>query len=353
MKNKNARFFRSALAFLALLTLILIPLSRLLARKSLAPPWNTTTKISGFYNEERDQFEVMFFGSSHSYAAFSPLELWEETGVKSYVFATQQQPLWATYTYIKEALKTQSPSLVVVECRMAFGDQEYYIEGNGGKDIGVTYSYMDDIPLSWNKVELAMQSAPDLENRLGMLFNFMMYHDRWNDLHRQDFTFRRDQARDPYKGYVMLSPQEEPRPRPEIETVAGRTPLLEKNRYWLEEIVRLCREEGVALWLVKTPSNLEPEEKALLNTVEDFAAENGVPFRDFNEDYAEMGLSEDMFHDEHHLDVFGASRFTRYFARALEEGWPELRTDWKDPAWEADMAVYQEEMESYQPGEAE
>ena len=346
MKNKNARFFCSALAFLALLTLILIPLSRLLARKSLALPWNTTTKISGFYNEERDQFEVMFFGSSHAYAAFSPLELWEETGVKSYVFATQQQPLWATYTYIKEALKTQSPSLVVVECRMAFGDQEYY-------DKGVNFSYMDDIPLSWNKAELALRSVPDTEGRLALLFNFMMYHDRWNDLHRQDFTFRRDEARDPYKGYVLLPPREETYPRPEIEAVTGRVPLLEKNRHWLEEIVRLCREEGVALWLVKTPSNLELEEKALLNTVEDFAAEKGVPFRDFNEDYAEMGLSEDMFHDEHHLDVFGASRFTRFFARALEERWPELRTDWKDPAWEADMAVYQEELESYYPGGTE
>ena len=161
MKHKKLRFFCSALAFLALLTLILIPLSRLLARKSLALPWNTTTKISGFYNEEQNQFEVMFFGSSHAYAAFSPLELWEETGVKSYVFATQQQPLWATYTYIKEALKTQSPSLVVVECRMAFGDQEYYNE----KDtFPVTFSYMDDLPLTWNKVELAMESAPDWEN---------------------------------------------------------------------------------------------------------------------------------------------------------------------------------------------
>ena len=343
MKHKNLRFFCSALVFLALLTLILIPLSRLLARKSLALPWNTTTKISGFYNEEQEQFEVMFFGSSHAYAAFSPLELWEETGVKSYVFATQQQPLWATYTYIKEALKTQSPSLVVVECRMAFGDQEYY-------DEGVNFSYMDDIPLSWNKAALALRSVPDTEGRLALLFNFMMYHDRWNDLHRQDFTFRRSQARDPYKGYVMLPPKEESWPRPDVEAVAGRTPLLEKNRYWLEEIVRLCREEGAALWLVKTPSNLEPEEKALLNSVEDAAARLGVPFHDFNEDYAAIGLSEDMFHDEHHLDAFGASRFTRFFARALTEGWPGLRADWEDPSWTADMAGYQEELESYRSG---
>ena len=178
------KFFVKTVAFLALLALILVPVQRVMARKSLSGAWDMTNKVAGFYNEAEDQFEVMFFGPSHAYAAFSPLVIWEETGIKSYVFATQQQPLWATCTYIKEALKHQSPALIVVEVRMAWGEKEYYIEGNEGKDIGITYSYMDDLPLSWNKVELAMESAPDWENRLGTLFNFMMYHDRWNDLHR-------------------------------------------------------------------------------------------------------------------------------------------------------------------------
>ena len=288
----------------------------------------------------------MFFGPSHAYAAFSPLVLWEETGVKSYVFSTQQQPIWATYTYIKEALKKQSPSLIVLECRMAWGDKDYYIEGNDGKDIGVTYSYMDDLPLSWNKVELAMESAPDWENRFGMLFSFMMYHGRWNELHRSDFTFRRSQARDPYKGFVMLEPQETPRPRPAIETVTRADPLLEKNQYWLEEIIKLCQEEGVALWLVKSPSNLELEEKALLNTVEATAERHGVPFHDFNEDYAAIGLNEDMFYDEHHLDALGASRFTRYFAGILTQRCPSLKTDRNDPDWAADLEAYHRALEA-------
>ena len=145
MKEK-IRFLSSGLVFLVLLGLILAPLQQVLARKSLAAPWDMTNKVGGFYNEEEDQFQVMFFGPSHAYAAFSPLELWEETGIKSYVFATQQQPLWATYTYIKEALKTQSPSLIVVECHMLLDDQEYYADP-------VTYSYSDEIPLSRNKVE--------------------------------------------------------------------------------------------------------------------------------------------------------------------------------------------------------
>ncbi len=337
------KFFCKTVVFLLLLALILVPVRRVMARKSLSGTWDMTNKVAGFYNEEEDQFEVMFFGPSHAYAAFSPLVIWEETGIKSYVFSTQQQPLWATYTYIKEALKTQSPALIVLECRMALGDKEYYMEE--GDDKAVTYPYMDDLPLSWNKVELAVQSAPEPEERFGLLFNFMMYHSRWNDLHREDFTFRRDEARDPYKGFVMLEPQEPLQPRPASETVTQAVPLLEKNQYWLEEIIKLCQEEGIELWLIKSPSNLELEEKALLNTVEETARRYNVPFHDFNVDYADIGLDESMFFDAHHMDALGAGKFSRYFAHILQSARPNLKTDSGDPVWAADLEVYQRALE--------
>lgn len=337
------KFFCKTVVFLLLLALILVPVQRVMARKSLSGTWDMTNKVAGFYNEEEDQFEVMFFGPSHAYAAFSPLVIWEETGIKSYVFSTQQQPLWATYTYIKEALKTQSPALIVLECRMALGDKEYYMEE--GDDKAVTYPYMDDLPLSWNKVELAVQSAPEPEERFGLLFNFMMYHSRWNDLHREDFTFRRDEARDPYKGFVMLEPQEPLQPRPASETVTQAVPLLEKNQYWLEEIIKLCQEEGIELWLIKSPSNLELEEKALLNTVEETARRYNVPFHDFNVDYADIGLDESMFFDAHHMDALGAGKFSRYFAHILQSARPNLKTDPGDPVWAADLEVYQRALE--------
>lgn len=343
MKDK-LKFFYKTLVFLILLGLILYPVQKVMVHKSLSGTWDMTNKVAGFYNEEEDQFEVMFFGPSHAYAAFSPLAIWEETGVKSYVFSTQQQPVWATYTYIKEALKSQSPSLIVLECRMAWGDKEYYL---GKDDIGVTYSYMDELPLSWNKVRLAGQSAPDWEGRLSTLFNFMMYHNRWDRLNREDFTFDRSQARDPYKGFVMLEPQEPSYPRPAFEGITETAPLLEKNQYWLEEIIKLCREEGIALWIVKSPSNLELEEKPLLNTVKATAERYGVPFHDFNEDYAAIGLNETLFYDAHHLDAFGADRFSRYFAGVLTEQYPDLPVSPEDPVWEADLETYNQAQAQY------
>ena len=226
---------------------------------------------------------------------------------------------------------------------MALGDKEYYMEE--GDDKAVTYPYMDDLPLSWNKVELAVQSAPEPEERFGLLFNFMMYHSRWNDLHREDFIFRRDEARDPYKGFVMLEPQEPLQPRPASETVTQAVPLLEKTQYWLEEIIKLCQEEGIELWLIKSPSNLELEEKALLNTVEETARRYNVPFHDFNVDYADIGLDESMFFDAHHMDALGAGKFSRYFAHILQSARPNLKTDSGDPVWAADLEVYQRALE--------
>ena len=338
------KFFVKTVAFLVLLGLILYPVQKVMARKSLDRPWDMTNKVGGFYNEE-DRFEVMYFGPSHAYAAFSPLAIWEETGIKSYVFATQQQPMWATYTYVKEALKTQSPALVVVEFRMAFSDQEYFAE----KDtIPVSYAYMDDLALSWDKVKLAGQSAPDWESRFGLLFNFMMYHSRWSDLHRSDLTFRRAQARDPYKGFVMLEPQAAPQPRPAIEGIEETAPLLEKNQYWLEEIIKLCQEKGIELWLIKTPCNLELEEKPMLNTVKATAERYNVSFHDFNEDYYSMGLTQDMFYDAHHLDALGADRFSRYFAGVLAVARPNLETDPDDPAWAADLEEYKAALAEFQ-----
>lgn len=334
--KKKLMFFVQAVVFLAVLAAVFSPLQQLMARKSLEGVWNMTEKIGGFYNEPEDEFDVMFFGSSHMYASVSPVRLWEDTGVKGYVFATQQQPIWATYTYLKEALKTQSPRLVVVECQMLFHDEDYYGEG-------VTYSYMDDLRFSWDKVLLAWHSAPTMEERVELLCNYIKYHVRWSELTDADYDFDRETLRDPLKGYVPLWDTEDPQPRPNVEHITDRAPLTEKNEYWLREIISLCRERGVELWIVKSPSNLLEEEKPQLNTIADIAGESGVRFHDFNEDYEAIGLNPQMFYDAHHLDKYGAKLVTDYFAGYLTEH-ADLPRYSDDPVWQEDAAIYEAQL---------
>ena len=335
--KKKLIFFVQAICFLAILAAVFSPLRQLMARKSLVGVWNMTEKVGGFYNEPQNEFDLMFFGSSHIYASIAPMRLWEDTGVKSYVFATQQQPAWATYTYLKEALKSQSPRLVVVECQMLLHDEDYYEEG-------VTYSYMDDLRFSWDKVQLAWHSAPTMEERVELLCNYIKYHVRWSELTKEDYAFDPKALRDPLKGYVQLWDTPDPQPRPNIDEITGRAALTEKNERWLREIIALCQERGIELWLIKAPSNLLEEEKLRLNTIGDTAAEYGVMFHDFNEDYAAVGLTPDRFYDAHHLDAWGAAAFTDYFAEYLTERY-DLPRHPDDPQWKLDTAVYDEALQ--------
>lgn len=330
----NKKFLLSVLLFALIFLLTVGPITWLFARKSLEGPWDMTRKISGFYNEPEGEFSVMFFGSSHVYASVSPLQLWANTGVKSYVFATQLQPMWATYAYIKEALKTQDLQLIVVECNMMGGDQEYY-------DDGVNFSFMDDIPLSLNKIQLAFASAPEGE-RAPLLWNFMKYHGRWSELEDQDYYTKRSDLRDPYKGHVLLPDKQVVTPEviPMAEGESGE--LLDKNVEYLAKIVALCEARDIDLWLIKSPSNtaLEETQALRMEQVGALAAAYGVPFDDFNACYEEIGLTTADFYDQRHLTGSGAVKFTNYLSILLSRRWPNLMAQSGDEEWAADYAAY-------------
>lgn len=336
MRN-NLKFIAKGLLFAFLFVILFVPVQALLMRKSLVEPWDMTNKTAGFYNEPQDEFPVMFFGSSHAYAGFSPLEIWHETGIKSYVFATQAQPMWATLTYLKEALKTQSPKLVVLECYRLVEEATY-------TDEGVTHSYMDDLPLSANKLALAKVSAPAGE-RVPLIVNFIKYHGRWAELTEADVEFHRRQAKDPFKGFVMLPPSEHPE-EISVEPLQQATepaPLSAKSEQALREFIELCQEKDIDLWLVKAPSNISPADDAKMLRVAEIAAEYGVPFDNYNtyDYYAQTGIDpQTTFFDQTHMDITAATRFNRAFAKTLTERYPSLPKARKDASWKDCYRTY-------------
>ncbi len=324
MSKQNKTAILRGIAFLLVFLVLFAGVSHVMRRKSLVGPWNMTTKVAGFYNEPANEFEVMYFGSSHAYASFQPRTVYEETGIKSYVFATQKQPIWATYHYMVEAFQTQSPALAIVEVNMIPDTQEYL-------DEGTNHSYLDDLPFSKNKLELIDATAPAGE-RAPYVLPFLKYHARWDELGPMDLTYRAGAQHDPLKGYVCL-PDQDFTPEYEDMTDLPAVGIPEKNLSYLERIRDLCAARGVELWLVKAPSNPSREQAAGILAVERWAAENNVPFDDFNQKVDEIGLTAEVFYDQAHLDENGAARFTRWFSALLTARYPALQTDPGDPAW--------------------
>lgn len=313
------KLFRFAI-FLLIAVFLFVGIDRILSRKTISGWWNMTTKIHGFFNSEPDKYDVIFCGSSHAYCSFNPLVIGEETGLSSYTIATQKQPLWATYYYIKEAIKRQKPSLIVLDC-FAFSLTDEYA------DDGTNYTFTDDFPFGINKLKMIKESAPKGE-RFDLLFKFTKYHSRWSELKSQDFHYNPSELHDYLYGYCMLTSTATDLVR-RTDTNYIVTPSSNKNELWLKNIIRLCKDENVELMIVKTPLNENDGERGLFERAREIAEENGIPFVYYNEFFDEIGLdiTTDFF-DRAHLNHKGADKFSRYFAKtALSEITPKRELD--------------------------
>lgn len=294
-------------AFLLIAAVIFAGLDRLFTRKTLDGWWNITTKTHGFFNTDKDTLDVVFCGSSHAYASFNPLVIGEETGLSSYTIATQKQPLWATYYYIKEAIERQHPSLIVMDL-FAFSLQDEYA------DEATNYTFTDDFPFGKNKLEMIKHSAKG-KDRFSLLFKFTKYHTRWSELTAEDFSYNPKELSDYLYGYCMLTDTATDIVPNEIGTAVA-IPSSDKNELWLEKIIDLCKAENTPLLLVKTPMNDTSEERGYFMRAAEIAEENGVTFISYNELFDEIGIDfKTDFYDRAHLNWRGADKFSRYFAK--------------------------------------
>lgn len=300
------KLFRAVL-FVLIASLLFVSIDRILARKTISGWWNMTTKIHGFFNSKPDKYDVIFCGSSHAYCSFNPLVIGEETGHSSYTIATQKQPLWATYYYIKEAIKRQNPSLIVLDC-FAFSLTDEYA------DDATNYTFTDDFPFGINKLRMINESAPR-EKRFDLLFRFTKYHSRWSELTSEDFNYKPSELSDYLYGYCMLTDTKSDLVR-RTDTNYVTTPSSDKNELWFKKIIELCKEENVELMIVKTPLNENDGERGYFERANGIADANGIEFVRFNDYFDEIGLdiTSDFF-DRAHLNHKGADKFSRYFAK--------------------------------------
>ena len=303
----------AAILFLLLFLGVFSVASDLLMHKQIEGRWNMTAKVKGFYTLEPGEVDVVFLGSSHMYCSVDPAVFAEETGLNSYIFATQQQPLWITYHYMVEALETQQPELLVVEIHMSGNEEDFM-------DEGTNHSAIDPIPLSVNKVEMIRASVPEGEQRY-YLFHLMKYHDRWEELKKEDYQRIYETETDPDRGFVRLTSSAIDLVYTDLSDVKDTAVANEKNNDYLNKMMDLAEQRGVRLVLFKAPSNATVEEKQFYNGVASLAESRGVDFIDYNDAalYEEVGLIlEQDFYDQRHLNEDGMKKFVAHFGPYLQ-----------------------------------
>lgn len=315
MKNKNIfRWIRGTI-FVLIAALLFSYASVVLERKTVTGSWNYMGKLNEFYEMPEDSIDVIAVGSSHMYCTMNPLEIWKENGISSFVLATQQQPLNASYYYVKEALKTQSPKVVIIEGFMGYVADEY--PGDG-----VAYDAVDPLRPSLNKISLIREIVPS-DQRENYYFNILKYHSRWREVEAENFDIKNRLTPDSYKGFVLLT-NSKPFEKSEIdydkvtEKDIPSVPLEALN-----SIKELVEENGAQMMLLIAPyEHTSADISGVMKAERTWAAENGVKVLDLNTLYDDLAIDgKTDFYDSGHFNAYGAQKASRCIGDFLKDNY--------------------------------
>ncbi|MDO4331205.1 MAG: hypothetical protein Q4C58_00770 [Eubacteriales bacterium] len=323
MKKKGIR----AAIFACLVMLALYLANCILCVKSP----HGVNQARGLYVQPDEAIDVLFLGSSHVHCNVDTQLLWDNYGIAAYLCTSAEQPLWNSYHYLVEALKTQKPKLVVLDM---YSPARYY-EDYQKKWIDEN---LDGMRISWNKYQAVIASSDT--DRRNLLLGFIEYHSRYTNLTEEDFQNfpwnRSEQAR--WKGYTPLDNHTE-LTQPDLSYVTDMSRLTEKSELYLKKIIALTEKEGILLALVSAPYLPEEEDQRVYHYIEQMADENNILFLNYNTTqlYEEVGIDFSLdFADHTHLNEGGSEKYTAHLGKWLKDHYeiPDRRGEKGYESWE-------------------
>jgi hypothetical protein len=305
--------------------------------------------LAEYYDSEKNH-SVVFIGDCEVYENFSPVALWREFGIPSYIRGGAQQLVWQSYYLLEETLRYEKPDVVVFNVLAMKYDtpqNEAYNRLN-----------LDGMRLSASKLKAVSASVLPEESVISYLFPLLRFHERWNELSTDDLRYFFQRDRVSHNGYYMRNDVKAanviPEGRPLPDYSFGAT-----GYAYLDKITALCAKEGVELVLIKAPTVYPYWYPRWEEQMEVYAAEHDLLYINFLELMDEIGidLSMDTYDAGLHLNLSGAEKLSSYFGRVLREefdqkdrrGDAELASEWreKERAYDEMKAAQLREIEEY------
>lgn len=288
------------------------------------------------YYKDRSDHEVLFVGDCEVYENFSTIELWRKYGITSYIRGSAQQLTWQSYYLLEDALKHETPKVVVFNV-LALKYNEPQSEAYNRMSI-------DGMKWSMSKVNDIKASMTDEENFVDYIFPLLRYHSRWSELTKDDVKHIFSKDKVTHNGYYMrvdTKPQQEfPDPTPLTDYKLG-----DKAMGYLQKMTDLCKEKGVKLVLIKAPTEYPYWYEQWDEQVQQFADENNVDYINFIPLQNDIGLdmSQDTYDAGLHLNTTGAEKMADYFGKYLVENYN--LTDYRNDSeyasiWDKKEAAY-------------
>ena len=285
-----------------------------------------------FYKLENNSLDVIFIGSSNVFTGISPMKIYQETDIKSWDLASATQRSWISFYYLQEALKTQTPKVVVV-------DMLGWIYNTPSESEAHARRNLDYTKFSIDKILAIKNTGSSCSEYLSFLFPILRYHTMYEEWFTSDKTTENDST-------YFMSGQQILKNSKTI-TFSNEDNLdvyktYNKNIEYYDKIIELCNEKGIQCVFIKTPNTIWS--KSISTSVENYARDKGVPYINFNYKIDEIGIntSED-FLNEGHLNASGAEKLSGWLAEYLTEYYTELEVN-----TDADNAWWNQQIEEYE-----
>lgn len=300
--------------------------------------------VAEYYQEEKDH-DVIFVGDCEVYENFSPVALWREYGINSYIRGSAQQYIWQSYYLLEDALRYETPDVVV------FNIQSLQYDSSQSE----AYNRMTLEGMRWSrsKVDAIYASMTPEEHFLDYVFPILRYHSRWSELTAADVRYMFDTKKVSHNGYYMrvdVKPAENvPTGKPLANYDFG-----ENAWKYLDMMNDLCKEKGITLLLIKAPSLYPYWYDQWEAQVEDYAREKGLTYLNFLELTDEIGIdySRDTYDAGLHMNLSGAEKLSHWLGGYLsgQLGLADRRSEPELAArWEEKIAAYEaEKQQQYQ-----
>lgn len=314
-------------AFILLAGLIFLGFIKVLCFKSP----DGIDQMYAFYQNEPETVDVLFLGSSHMYTNINTGLLWEQYGISSYDLGGADQPFWNTYYNLQEALKTQTPKLLVVEIYSA-AVQKGHFQG--------IWTIENSYGMKFNENFFKAVKAGIQEDEQQDYFNrFARYHSRYSMVTREDFDY--ESRLNCYKGYEPKFGTLAQEPE-DVSKVTDLSPPNEKMADYMMKMIDLAKEKEIPILLVCAPYAIKEDEQKIFNCFYAYADENSVPYIDFNviNDEVEIDFSQDMY-DWSHLNERGSAKYTLFLGKYIKDNYElqDHRGDKKYSSWDDNARV--------------
>ena len=317
-QNYVTRTVKTACFFLAVMMSCL-----LLQQYVLRNVDHNSLRVEGFYQEKRDSLDAVFIGASDIYTSFMPGRAYEKYGFTSYLLASESITSEGVITAVKEVVRTQHPSLIIIEANaFLYGDSD-----NETNEAHV-HKFFDNLPFSINKLNYINRKVP-VDNKWEYMFPLIKYHGLWTELpdrvNMMQSNFNLDLRGYNYlKGFrttAKVFKSDTPSLNSQLPYETGELDLDPELQQNLFDLLDYSKENNLNVIFVRAPHYVTKDTYDRVkrsNKMESILKERGFDYYAF-ENYSELiGIDDSRdFYNEDHMNVYGAIKFTDFLAEGL------------------------------------